>query len=217
MATFHPFPRLPFELRAMVWALAAEPRTVQIDVDYAERINPQVGQSDVMGIYCSSTPVPAVLHTCQESRKQSPYEKLFYSEETEPCYVWVNFDLDMFDIGTGHVNILFRNRSRVRRLKFEFDHTQYDCWVSEDFEAWQFENLVEFHVVVGDLRECATFWDVDFLPSKQGKFVFIDRRTGMTMNSCDLYDMVWRLLIMTWLCLGNDDETDGEGLSPGPI
>lgn len=215
MATFHPFPRLPYELRAMVWALAAEPRTVQINVEYGERI-----KSDfTTGIYylVSSTPVPAVLHTCRESRKQSPYEKLFYCQETEPCYVWVNFDLDMFDVGLDYVHFLFRNRSRVRRLKFEFDHIQYDCWDPEDFEDWQFENLVEFHVVVGDLRECAIFWDVDFLPSKQGNFVFIDGSTGKMMNSCDLDDMVRRLLIITRLYLGYDHETDGEELASLPV
>ncbi|KFG80504.1 hypothetical protein MANI_022524 [Metarhizium anisopliae] len=216
MATFHPFPRLPFELRAMVWALAAEPRTVEISFDYGGGINPQVLQSDftkAMYYLVSSTPVPAVLHTCRESRKQSPYEKLFYCQETEPCYVWVNFDLDMF-IGIGDVYFLFHNRSRVRRLKLDI---QYKCWDPEDFEDWQFENLVEFHVVVHDLRECATFWDVDFLPSKQGNFVFIDGKTGKMMNSCDLDDMVRRLLIMTRSYLSYDHETDDEGPSPLPV
>ncbi|KAF5124186.1 hypothetical protein E5D57_012114 [Metarhizium anisopliae] len=220
MATFHPFPRLPYELRAMVWALAAEPRTVQINVDYGEGINPQVRQSDfTKGMYylVSSTPVPAVLHTCRESRKQSPYERLFCCEETEPCYVWVNFDLDMFDIGIGDVIFLFQNRSRVRRLKFEFYDIQYAFWDPEDFEDWQFKNLVEFHVVVHDLRECATFWGIDFLPSKQGNFVFIDGTTGKMMNSCDLDDMVRRLLIITRLYLGYDHETDGEEPASLPV
>jgi hypothetical protein len=35
MATFHPFLRLPYELRTCVWKLTVEPRTVRVDVqDY---------------------------------------------------------------------------------------------------------------------------------------------------------------------------------------
>ncbi|EFY94305.1 hypothetical protein X797_011524 [Metarhizium robertsii] len=122
MATFHPFPRLPFELRAMVWALAAEPRNVQITAECHEDMDPE--DYDFYPALCiehlfSPTPVPAVLHACRESRKQSPYEKLFYLEETESCYVWVNFDLDMLDVGLGPLSFLFLNRSRIRRLKFE--------------------------------------------------------------------------------------------------
>jgi hypothetical protein len=31
-ATFHPFPRLPFELRAYIWELTVEPRIVEVRV-----------------------------------------------------------------------------------------------------------------------------------------------------------------------------------------
>ncbi|KID93727.1 hypothetical protein MAJ_10325, partial [Metarhizium majus ARSEF 297] len=207
MATFHPFPRLPFELRAMVWALAAEPRTVQIKAEYDQNMEPEdyeLHPSLYIEHLFSPTPMPAVLHACRESRKQSPYEKLFYSQETESCYVWVNFDLDMLDVGIGYLDFLFLNKSRVRRLKFQYEEVRDFEWETEDFEDWQFENLVECHVVVTDLRQCARFWGVDFLPSKQENFVFIDEKTGKMMNSCDLDDMVQRLCIITRVYQGDD-------------
>jgi hypothetical protein len=63
MATFHPFLRLPYELRTCVWKLTVEPRTVRVDVqDY---------------FLASATPVPAVLQVCREARNYGLYQKAF--------------------------------------------------------------------------------------------------------------------------------------------
>ncbi|KAK3296432.1 uncharacterized protein B0H64DRAFT_398245 [Chaetomium fimeti] len=37
-ATFHPFPRLPFELRSRIWGLTVEPRTVHVRVRHNEAL-----------------------------------------------------------------------------------------------------------------------------------------------------------------------------------
>ena len=69
MASFHPFPRLPSELRAQIWEATAEPRTV--DVRY--RLS---ADEPPMGL-TSSTAVPAILHSCREARSIGPYKKVF--------------------------------------------------------------------------------------------------------------------------------------------
>ncbi|KAK8928121.1 hypothetical protein H634G_10546 [Metarhizium anisopliae BRIP 53293] len=189
MATFHPFPRLPYELRAKVWALAAEPREVPIRAKYEHD-----DRFEEILYLISPTPVPAVLHTCRESRKESQYEKMFYFQETEPRYVWVNFDLDMLAVGRAFLDHVVHNKSRVRRFKFEYEYED-DEWDFEDYEESWFPNLVECHVVVGDMSGCTRFWNEDYWLSKQEDFVFIDKKTGKRMNVCELGDMVERLLV----------------------
>jgi hypothetical protein len=79
MATFHPFPRLPFELRARIWALTVEPRTVDISVP-----NNYVFVKTALPV--SSTPVPAPLQACQESRREldeSGYGHYLYWQRVE--------------------------------------------------------------------------------------------------------------------------------------
>ncbi|KAK1783015.1 hypothetical protein QBC45DRAFT_388920 [Copromyces sp. CBS 386.78] len=63
--TFHLFPYLPWELRARVWELTVEPRTVEIGF---------TGKSVRMR---SPTQVPAILHACREARNIGLYKKPF--------------------------------------------------------------------------------------------------------------------------------------------
>ncbi|KAK4178459.1 hypothetical protein QBC36DRAFT_324866 [Triangularia setosa] len=82
--TFHPFPLLPYELRALIWQLAAsEPRTVEARVGHRKKypkLPPHPRNKPYSG-YCYKkhsatvpylitglTPVPALMHTCRESR-----------------------------------------------------------------------------------------------------------------------------------------------------
>jgi hypothetical protein len=59
MATFHPFPRLPFKLRAWIWRLTVELRTI-----YLEGLLAWV-----------PPPVPAALQVCREARNMNLYGK----------------------------------------------------------------------------------------------------------------------------------------------
>ena len=74
MSTFHPFPRLPYELRAMIWEATFEPRTLSVELRHELQ-----GGVEVKGglSLASSTPVPAVLQTCREARHYGPYKKVF--------------------------------------------------------------------------------------------------------------------------------------------
>ncbi|KAL2148873.1 hypothetical protein VTH82DRAFT_1559 [Thermothelomyces myriococcoides] len=79
--TFHPFPRLPFELRARIWELTVEPRIVDVRVVYHDpspvKVTDPFAWSDERmkkrlpprRHLRSSTPVPAQLQTCQEARE----------------------------------------------------------------------------------------------------------------------------------------------------
>ncbi|KID59421.1 hypothetical protein MAN_10726, partial [Metarhizium hybridum] len=203
MATFQPFPRLPFELRALIWALAAQPRTVRLRAKFERRLTRPNHQhnkytSEIACLF-SPAPVPATLHTCRESRRQSPYEKLFYSQETEPRYVWVNFDLDMLDVGEAFFEYLEHHGSRVRRLKFEAQNFD-ECWFHFDSKklVW-FTNLVECHVVSGDgLGAWWGAWEDFYWSCKREDLIFIDKETGQRMNSYEVDEMMDKIQAETW-------------------
>ncbi|KAF2003792.1 hypothetical protein P154DRAFT_590260 [Amniculicola lignicola CBS 123094] len=97
-ATFHPFPRLPFELRAQIWEMTVEPRVVDVRVAYSNEIM-EYGRRLV-----SSTSTPAILHVCREARDHGLYEKGFSEIASRGVgfqHVWVNFDIDIIDIGAS--------------------------------------------------------------------------------------------------------------------
>ncbi|KAK7995999.1 hypothetical protein PG991_015466 [Apiospora marii] len=84
MSQFHPFPRLPPELRHQIWRMSMVPRELVL---YAFNKRPAP---------------PAILHACSESRNHlqqrskssSHYVKVFQVYENRAIYLWVNFDLD---------------------------------------------------------------------------------------------------------------------------
>ncbi|KAL2073760.1 hypothetical protein VTL71DRAFT_11086 [Oculimacula yallundae] len=74
--TFHPFQRLSFELRARIWELSVEPRTVDVRVVYhypGTAHKKECGRLEGLGVSLrhlrSSTPAPAQLQTCREARE----------------------------------------------------------------------------------------------------------------------------------------------------
>ncbi|KAH7308335.1 ankyrin repeat-containing domain protein [Rhexocercosporidium sp. MPI-PUGE-AT-0058] len=88
LTTFHPFPRLPDELRLLIWNLAsAHPRTVTIHA-YPR-------QTQIAEYLISPSPITAPLHTCRESRTEAltTYTKAFHYPNN-PRYTFVNFHVD---------------------------------------------------------------------------------------------------------------------------
>ncbi|KAK8000935.1 hypothetical protein PG991_013157 [Apiospora marii] len=92
MFPFHPFPRLPLELRQRIWAMAIEPRLVV------------VAHEDYIGR--KRTPPPPLLGACSEARSfllQHYYTKAFMSSDSAQ-YHYVDFEvdtihLDQFELG----------------------------------------------------------------------------------------------------------------------
>ncbi|KAK3338438.1 hypothetical protein B0H65DRAFT_512281 [Neurospora tetraspora] len=130
MATiFHRFPYLPWELRARIWELSAEPRTVQVLTgEYGKPLSDaSVGKKEYKRVF-SSTPMPAMLQVCRESRNLGVYRQCFSEVERIPDfvpkaswrrYVWLNLDLDIIDIGMQDLRDLKLVAPSIKRLKLE--------------------------------------------------------------------------------------------------
>ena len=96
MATFHPFPNLPGELRNAIWELSIHPREVVI------KIKPYWKDDDTLKDwpleFHSSTKPPGTLQACRESRSYISSPRFNYTQAwsiPNSCqYIWVNFDID---------------------------------------------------------------------------------------------------------------------------
>jgi hypothetical protein len=109
MATFHPFPRLPAELRIQIWESATEDRVLRVKKTW----NHNQG-------YWSPSPVPAVTRASRESRHHCSYRKAFIIASS-PRYIWTNFDHDVIRTRSsvpGRQDFVERNK--IRRLKLEW-------------------------------------------------------------------------------------------------
>ncbi|PNP43503.1 hypothetical protein TGAMA5MH_04475 [Trichoderma gamsii] len=125
--TFHPFPRLPSEIRSQIWILASRPRLVHISITpTAMRPWKRTGDYD----FASPTPPPALMHACRESRQCAPYQKSFFTilpneeeeeeeeeEEAEARYIWVDFERDMICLEDDNVNRVSPHQADIRRLR----------------------------------------------------------------------------------------------------
>ncbi|KAI0803397.1 hypothetical protein GGR55DRAFT_663122 [Xylaria sp. FL0064] len=93
MSTFHPFPRLPLEIRQQIWDLSVEPHEVAIGELLRRRRRSQP---------------PPLLHACSESRSwiRRKYTKFFESKKSMPAcegqpkrdcpiYSYVNVNIDI--------------------------------------------------------------------------------------------------------------------------
>ncbi|KAK4444719.1 hypothetical protein QBC34DRAFT_414544 [Podospora aff. communis PSN243] len=91
-ATFHPFPRLPFELRRCIYLMATPPRLVMVRSDPPFPV-PKKKEYSLF----STAPIPRLLHTCFESRRtlvEYGYQLAFRTPFAEPR-TWFHFDHDV--------------------------------------------------------------------------------------------------------------------------
>lgn len=148
MATFS---SLPDALRAQIWEMTVEPRTVHVRMRYE---NPRHRR---VAYLISTTPVPAVLQVCREARNRGLYQRVF-SEIASPRhgsqYVWANLDRDIIDIGTSLLEFFAPVASEIRKLKMEREMSATSggefFYHSEKEELHKFVNTEEIHVVCAD-------------------------------------------------------------------
>ncbi|KAL2140526.1 hypothetical protein VTI28DRAFT_3730 [Corynascus sepedonium] len=140
--SFHPFPCLPFELRARIWQFTVEPRTVEV------RVGSKLFDSPVR--LTSSTPAPATLQTCREARNLKIYERAFSETNAEGRYVWVNWDMDIISIGTSYFDHFHPAAPLIKRLKFERENTCEFFYHTEVKDLDAFINVKEIFVVCAD-------------------------------------------------------------------
>jgi len=143
------FNNLPPEIRARIWELTVEPRTVEIDVTGRE-FTAEIREC----ILYSITPVPAPLHTCREARNLGLYKQAFSEVCPKQRYVWVNLDIDMIAIGRKtHLGYFRKIAPLIKRLKFQREH-QDEWWFHfESKEIMNFINVEEIYVI------CEDWWD----------------------------------------------------------
>lgn len=159
--TFHPFPRLPYELRALIWASAIEPRCVDARALYGASLSRGSVDYNKMAGEASDPYVPelspAILRTCRESRHRNLYQKIPYRKYTshgqfDERYIWINYNMDTIDIGIGPFTCLKTVGSLIRRLRFQGLNDEFWFQIkSRDLRF--FRNIVEYQVVAGDSVE----------------------------------------------------------------
>lgn len=114
MATFHPFPRLPPEIRIQIWESAiVEGRVLRV-----KELRSRTA-------YWSPTPVPAVTRACRESRKYCSYKKVFIVDGS-PRYVWADFKSDVIQMNSACMGELADGqrleKKQVRHLRIGLLH-----------------------------------------------------------------------------------------------
>ncbi|OAL44476.1 hypothetical protein IQ07DRAFT_241482 [Pyrenochaeta sp. DS3sAY3a] len=146
MAPSFPLLRLPYELRMQIWEMTVEARTVAIRVAYE-------GPTKSDPCLRSSTPAPAVLSVCQESRNHGLYQKVFFERAGSPSagvrYIWLNQEIDVLDISEEALERFRPFAAMIHRLRMErpYYHFFYD-WEGDELEY--FVNLKEIHIVCQD-------------------------------------------------------------------
>ncbi|KAK3338442.1 hypothetical protein B0H65DRAFT_582472 [Neurospora tetraspora] len=150
--SFPLFMYLPFELRARVWELTAEPRTV--DVDWLARVTTRTDyEADDYRVFeinvDSLTPIPAIVQVCREARQLGVYRQLFSELEDvrdggERRYVWLNLELDLVDVGRTPLDSFIPVAASIKRLKF----MRHSVNIEDMICLGQCVNLKELHIDV---------------------------------------------------------------------
>ncbi|KAK3186922.1 hypothetical protein K4F52_004366 [Lecanicillium sp. MT-2017a] len=81
------FARLPYELRSHIWELAAEPRHITVRTEKIEWPLKKKSRRQNTRYETASTPAPAVMYVCRESRQHAPYQRAF-TAGTDPRWTW---------------------------------------------------------------------------------------------------------------------------------
>ncbi|QPH16080.1 hypothetical protein C2857_000627 [Epichloe festucae Fl1] len=159
--TFHPFPRLPFELRARIWVLTVEPRTVPVTCWIGHRranevnrypdfynwrvdLNIEAMKPGLLAKHFAST-LPLSRSLALDLKL---YEKLILEPGSTASYAWVNFDMDTIDIGENELYERFIHcANKIRRLKFKASIRSEEWFCFESQNLSHFNNLLECFVV----------------------------------------------------------------------
>ncbi|ESA43060.1 hypothetical protein NCU08802 [Neurospora crassa OR74A] len=148
--SFHRFMYLPFELRALVWELTAEPRIVDVNIVCRETTRTDYGAHDYRVLernVSSFTPIPAIVQVCREARQLGVYRQLFSELEDvrdggERRYVWLNLELDIIDVWKAPLGSFIPVAASIKRLKFTRDSV-----ITEDIICLgKCVNLKELHI-----------------------------------------------------------------------
>ncbi|OPB42358.1 hypothetical protein A0O28_0034750 [Trichoderma guizhouense] len=193
--TFHPFPRLPFEIRSQIWALAVYPRLLHI------RITPK---PDTRGYfdYASMIPQAELMHVCRESRQLAPYRKAFFTTLPGDCearYIWVNFDEDMISIQDEKMERLFPHAADIQRLRFMVPTGSYREYWEDTFHRYpdthfkMFTALRELHFALSKGYAMMGYANYGTCPPDNVRYINIHGGWMLTEAQAEMMDeWQWR-------------------------
>ncbi|KAH9205810.1 hypothetical protein DL95DRAFT_250085, partial [Leptodontidium sp. 2 PMI_412] len=152
-ATFHPFPRLPKELRVRVWRLhLRSQRSRALKIKFVNRFQ----SADHVPYLCTSSRTPPLLHTCLESRLEALhcYTQAF-RHKSDTRYIWTSFDMDIIWIGYGSLcELAETDKAQIQHLiargntsEHFFDHCRDEFRAMpklRTLELWSPENAYEW-------------------------------------------------------------------------
>lgn len=214
MASFCLFLKLPPEVRTSIWAYSIENRTVDIRALQASRHQHRGAHRHSPEEPDPFTPVsvPAVMQVCRESRSLQLYEKYEYSYPAEPrcdmCtfwmgvvniapaqpeqrYAWINFEMDMIDMGRDHLYDIKHIALRIQRLMLERDNTEEYWYHDEGHELIHFRNLEVIHVLSPHtLALWCDAWTERYWSCEKENLKFIDKETGQVAGVDEVYVML---------------------------
>ncbi|KUJ23474.1 uncharacterized protein LY89DRAFT_183436 [Mollisia scopiformis] len=138
MATFESFPRLPVELRLKIFALAIEPRTVNIE--WSRRLR-----------QCISSDVPTILHVSREARREGlkTYQPSFNTSLESRAPLYFSFELDTASFqwatfGRKPVRHIKQVEDDCKKLKYMVIDSSFR--LNQGLELIKFENLRELQI-----------------------------------------------------------------------
>lgn len=162
----------------------------------------------------TSTPAPALMHVCRESRQHAPYQRAF-TAGSEPRWTWVNFELDIFSVSSLYsIRDIVPHRSEVQRLQIrtDDDNDWYESATTYNGLGilYEFVNLREIRVVIepGDLMWADVFaqWSFGYCPREN--ITFLDEGSGLVLTGLQLRLVAdWRL-VFSFDSEGNPPEAD---------
>ncbi|KAJ0168060.1 hypothetical protein CTA2_10428 [Colletotrichum tanaceti] len=190
METFHFFLRLPFELRIRIWQLTREPRHVTIRAR-AELNKYRRHPLDYTLLYCgSSTPTPAVVQACRESRNLGLYQRSF-AGGARPRYTWIDFESDTIQATYWDLKLVTREKETIRHLAIEVEdveclsrHYQEALTGFRVLETVDFlsdESLREWAHVIEQIRDTMQGF-VKQSSSKLPSITIVEKATHRTMS-----------------------------------
>ncbi|KAH7312743.1 hypothetical protein B0I35DRAFT_437656 [Stachybotrys elegans] len=177
MPTFHPFPRLPIELRAHIWRLSVVARDVDV------RFKREHGGRGLAIHIVSSTPAPAVMQACSESRNLGLYQPSFVRADER--YLWINFEVDRICIPDIDFEVILPEQQLIRRLKYEGEMSEEYGYSFHD-ELPGFRNLQEIHLLCADgLWSWRDEWEDLYWPCPRESIRATDKASGRTTTGTE--------------------------------
>lgn len=211
------FASLPYELRSYIWSLAVESRhinNVRVKKSSESFSKKQRQRGKDILYETTSTPPPALMHVCRESRQHAPYQRAF-TAGSEPRWTWVSFELDIFCVSSLYsIQDIVSHRSEVRRLEIrtDDDNDWYESATTFDVLKIldEFVNLREIQVVLepGGLMWAHVFTDWGFGHCPRENITFLDEGSGLVLTGLQL-SLVddWRT-VFSFDSDGNPPEAD---------